>query len=485
MEVIKADKEETLDPENWEELRQLGHQMVDDMMDWLQTLRERPVWQPVPDEVKAHFLQSLPHESQNLKQVYEDFLKFVLPFPNGNLHPRFWGWVHGTSAPFGMFAEMIAAGMNPQAGFGDQAAVYVEKQVIGWCKEMLGFPTEASGILVSGCTMANLTGLTVARNTKAGFDVQKKGLQDSKLVLYGSGETHSSIQKAIEVLGLGNESLRRIQINSNYQIDLKALKKTIAEDKAQGMKPFCVVGNAGTVNTGSIDDLNSLADICEDENLWFHIDGAFGALAGLSPKFRSVLKGMERADSLAFDLHKWMSMPYEAGCVLVRHQEEHHRTFSTTGSYLLPLSRGIAGGIWFSEYGIQLSRGFRALKVWMSIKEKGIHKYRRIIEQNIAQAAYLASLVNAAPELELLAPVPLNIVCFRFVKGNLGEEQLNELNKEILLRLQESGIAVATSTIINGKFAIRCSITNHRSRREDFDLLVETVIKIGDEVLKI
>jgi aromatic-L-amino-acid/L-tryptophan decarboxylase len=214
-----------------------------------------------------------------------------------------------------------------------------------------------------------------------------------------------------------------------------------------------------------------------------YIDGAFGALAALSPLYRPMLKGMERADSLAFDLHKWMSMPYEVGCILVRHQDKHHQSFSTGAAYLLPQSRGVASGIWFSEYGVQLSRGFRALKVWLSIKEHGINKYRRLIEQNISQAAYLASRIEASPDLELLAPVSLNIVCFRFIKRDLSEDQLTELNREILLRLQESGIAITTHTTINGKFAIRCSITNHRSRREDFVLLIDDVIRIGKEIL--
>ena len=480
----EALKEETLDPENWEELRQLGHQMLDEMMNWLETLRERPVWQPVPDQVKAQFQQKLPLEGQNLKEAYQDFLTDVLPFPTGNQHPRFWGWVHGTGTPTGMLAEMLAAGMNAHVGFGEHAAVYVEKQVIDWCKEMLGFPLEASGILVSGCTMANVTGLTVARNAKAGFNVQQQGLQSSnaKMVLYGSSETHSSIQKAIELLGLGHESLRRIPVDSNYQIDLAALKKAIAEDRTKGLKPFCIIGNAGTASMGSIDDLNGLADVCEAENLWFHVDGAFGALAALSPQYRPLLKGMERADSLAFSLHKWTSMPYEVGCALIRHPDKHHQSFSATGAYLLPMSRGAASGIWFMEYGVQSSRGFRALKVWLSLKENGSNKYRRVIEQNLAQAKYLASLIEASPDLELLAPVPLNIVCFRFVKPNLSEAQLNELNKELLLRLQESGIAIPTYTSIKGKFAIRCSLTNHRSRREDFDLLIDSVIKIGKEI---
>jgi aromatic-L-amino-acid decarboxylase len=474
-------KEETLDPENWEELRQLGHQMVDDMLNWQQTLRDRPVWQPVTDQVKTHLQQTLPLEPQSLNEVYKDFLADVLPFPNGNQHPRFWGWVHGTGTPFGMLAEMLAAGMNPNAAFGEQAAVYVEKQVIDWCKEMLAFPADASGILVSGCTMANLTALTVARNMKAGFDVQQQGLHssNSKLVMYGSNQTHSSIQKSIEVLGLGNDSLRRIPVDSAYRIDLVALKQAIAEDRAKGLQPFCVVGNAGTVNTGSTDDLNALADICAAEDLWFHIDGAFGALVALSPQYRSIVKGIERADSVAFDLHKWMFIPYEAGCVLIRNKDKHRQSFSASGAYLSPLTRGVASGIWFSEYGVQLSRGFRALKVWLSIKETGVNKYGRLIEQNISQAQYLASLIRESSDLELLAPVALNIVCFRFVKEGRDEAQLTELNRELLLRLQESGIAIPSYTTLNGKFAIRCSITNHRSRREDFDLLIDNVLRIG------
>lgn len=479
-------QEETLDPQNWDEMQKLGHRMVDDMIDYLKNIRERPAWQAIPDDAKANLNQSLPTEPQNVEEIYEDFLKNVRPYPKGNIHPRFWGWVEGTGTPFGMLAEMLAAGMNSNNSFGEQSPVYVETQVIEWCKEMLGFPMEASGILVSGGSMANVVGLTVARNTQAGFDIQKDGLQNisSRMVLYGSSETHNSVQKAVELLGLGNDSYRRIPVNEDFEIEIDTLKSEIEKDKKNGLTPFCIIGNAGTVNTGATDDLDALADICEAENLWFHIDGAFGAIAALSPDFKDVLSGMERADSLAFDLHKWMYMPYEAGCVLIRDSEAHHRSFSPTGSYLSHLSRGLASGTWLSEFGLQLSRGFRALKIWMSIKEHGITKYRRLVEQNIAQAKYLASLVESSEDLEILAPVPLNIICFRFVAENLNDKQLNEINEEILLQIHDSGIAVPSYTNIRGKFAIRCAITNHRSRREDFNLLVEKVSEIGHELSK-
>jgi glutamate/tyrosine decarboxylase-like PLP-dependent enzyme len=477
-----TNSEETLDPDDWEALRALGHRMLDDMLDYLQTVRERPVWQPIAQEAKEHLNQPLPLSAEGAEEAYRDFQKYILPHPMGNIHPRFWGWVIGTGTPTGALAEMLAATLNPNVGGTEQGAVYVERQVLDWCKEMLGYPMEASGLLVSGASMANLVGLTVARNAKADFDVALHGLQSTqrKLVMYGSAEMHNSLLKAAQLLGLGSDGLRLIPVNAEFQIDLAALVAAIAEDREHGLKPCCIVGNAGTVNTGAIDDLSKLADICEAENLWFHVDGAFGALAALAPELRPLLKGMERADSLAFDLHKWMYMPYEAGCILIRHHEEHHRTFSTSGAYLAHAKRGLsAGETWFSEYGVQLSRNFRALKIWLLMKEHGLEKYGRIILQNVEQARYLESLIDAEPELELLSPVPLNIVCFRYVDKRLGDSQLNELNEELLADLQESGVAVPSNTMLNGKYALRVAITNHRSRREDFRILIDKTLELA------
>jgi aromatic-L-amino-acid decarboxylase len=484
----KMKDEETLDPADWQAMRELGHRMVDDMMSYLENVRERPVWQPVPEELRASLKQPLPVEGEGAERAYQDFVEQVLPHPLGNIHPRFWGWVNGTGTPFAMLAEMLAAGMNPNVGGFDQVSVYVENQVLDWCKEMLGYPAEASGLLVSGGSMANLVGLAVARNAGAGFDIARIGLQgaEQRLTLYGSREMHFSIEKAVELLGLGSKALRRIPVNSDYQIDLKALEAAIAEDRASGFKPICVVGNAGTVNTGAIDDLEELANICERERLWLHVDGAFGALAALSPTLRrSMLAGMERADSLAFDLHKWMYLPYEVGCALVRRADLHNETFTASGAYLASTSRGLSSGqTWFAGYGVQLSRGFRALKVWLSLKEHGIEKFRRLIEQNVEQAGYLAALVEARPELELLAPVPLNIVCFRYSDERLDEAQLNSLNEELLIQLQESGVAVPSGTMLEGKYALRVAITNHRSRREDFEILVSKVVELGSELAR-
>lgn len=484
-EINNAVSEETLDPDNWETMRKLGHKMLDDMVDYLKTVRERPVWQNIPEKVKVQFTTPVPVSPERPEEVYKEFTEKVLPYPMGNIHPRFWGWILGTGTLMGAYSELLAASMNTNNGGGNHIAVHVEKQVLEWIKEMLQFPASASGVLTSGCSAANLIGLTVARNTKADFDLRRKGLKmaPKNMVLYASEEAHSSIQKAVELLGLGSEALRVLPVNNQFQMDITKLEAAIIKDRESGFSPFCIVGAAGTTNTGSVDDLKALASICRREKLWFHVDGAFGAWARLSPKTKRVVAGMELANSLALDLHKWMYMPYEIGCILVREEKQHRKAFCLTPKYLAHEKdeQGVAGGDlpWFSDYSYELSRGFRALKAWISIKEHGSKKYARIIQQNIDQALYLGELIKASPQLELSAPISLNIVCFRFVSSDLTGLLLDEINKEIAIDLQERGIAVLTGTIINGKYVLRVANTNHRSRREDFEILVSEVLHTG------
>jgi glutamate/tyrosine decarboxylase-like PLP-dependent enzyme len=304
------------------------------------------------------------------------------------------------------------------------------------------------------------------------------------LVFYASAETHGWARKAAEWLGLGDRAFRRVPVDRDHRLDLAALGAQVAADRAAGLQPFCVIGTAGTVNIGATDDLTAIAAYCRRESLWFHVDGAFGALAYLSETLRPRVAGLELADSIGFDLHKWGSLPFECACVLVRDPDLHVAAFATSASYLAPTTRGpSAGGVGFSDRGLDLTRGFKALKAWMSLKADGVTKLARIVEQNVAQCAYLATAIDAHTELERLAPVPLNIVCFRYHAAGQDVATLDAFNQELLLRLQERGIAVPSSTIIDGQFAIRVANVNHRSKTADFDLLVDRVVAIGREIL--
>ena len=485
--------DETLDPptpEAWAELRSLAHLMVDDMLDYVSTVRERPVWQPMPSDAKARLEQGVPRAAQPLREVYAEFTRDILPYPTGNIHPHFWGWVMGTGTPTAMLGELLTGAMNAHVAGYDQSAVIVERQVIRWLAELLGYPLSASGLLVSGGTAANLVGLTIARNARAGFDVRNAGLQSAQaplLRVYASTETHSWAGRACELLGLGRDALQLVAVDGRRQIDLVALRADIRRDRAEGFRPICVIGTAGTVNTGATDDLEALADLCAEEQLWFHVDGAFGALAALAPGLRQQVAGMARADSLAFDLHKWGYVQYEVGCVLVRDEPTHRAAFATTAAYLNATGRGIAAEpLYFADLGLQLSRGFRALKVWLALKTDGADAWGRLIQQNVTHAQYLAAMVEAHDELDLLAPVPLNVVCFRYAPEDSEPATLDALNQEILCELQERGLAVPSGTTLRTGdrtcFALRVANTNHRSRREDFRQLIRDVVALGREL---
>jgi len=479
---------ETLDPENWEEMRQLAHRMVDDAMDYLESARERPVWTPVPPEVKERLKAPAPNEPSDPATVYEEFQRDILAYPMNTTHPRFWAWYMGAGTVMGALADFFAAVMNPNLGGANHVAPLVESQVIGWLQSMVGFPKDASGLLTSGASMANFTGIAVARNTNCGYDVRRKGVlaAPGPLLVYASTEVHSCNQKAVETLGLGTDGMRYIPVNPDYTINLHALEQRVAQDREAGMIPFCVIATAGTINTGAIDDMNAIADFCEREKLWFHVDGAIGAVAILADNVRDQLSGMERADSIALDLHKWMHIPFEAGCILIRNATAHHDSFSLVPEYLERVSDtgGLASGkLWFSDYGLQLTRQFRALKVWMSIKEHGLDRFGRMMARNVDQAHYLGKLVESSPQLELTAPIGLDIVCFRFNPGGMEIEALNKLNQSILVSLQESGIAAPSYTTLNGEYCLRAAIANHRSKLEDFDLMVDAVIKLGKDLM--
>lgn len=477
----------SLDPDNWDDLRQLGHRMLDDMFDYQMNRTDDIVWQPMTDEVRAQFSTPVPQTGVPAEQVYQRFRSQVVPYSMGNSHARFWGWVMGNGTPLGMLADMLAAGLNPNMGGGDHAPALVELQVIEWCRQLFEMPEGTSGLLTSGGSVANLIGLAVARQYGADFDIRSDGLYgaEAKMTIYASAEVHSSVDKAVELLGLGNRQLHKIAVDENFRIDINALQAAIEQDRADGLKPIALIGCAGTTNTGAIDPLDQLADIAQQNGLWYHIDGAFGALAYLAPELQPRLAGLARADSLAFDLHKLVYLPMEIGGTLVRDEELHRHTFAIRPDYLHEGGRGLAAPQrWLSDYGIQLTRAFRALKAWMAFQTHGSEKIGKTILKNVEQANYLMGLIEASVDFEALAPTDLNIACFRYAPSAATPGvNLDALNEEILYRLQESGIAVPSSTTLNGHFAIRVSITNHRSRRQDFDLLLEQIERIGKQVL--
>lgn len=476
--------EETLDPSDWADVQTLSHRIVDDAVAYLRDVRQRPVWQEMPGDVRDFFTASLPQSPTPLADIYGDVVDKVMPYPMGNIHPRFWSWYMGSSNFTGAIGDFLAAIQGSNLGGGNHAAALMDGQVVDWCKQMMGMPASASGTLVSGGSMANIIGLTVARNTKAGIDVREHGVGaiEKPLRFYGSDQVHSCHRKGLEALGLGNKALRRIASDAGLRIDIEALRAAISEDRAAGFKPACIIGNAGTVNTGAIDDLQALAKLAHEEDLWFHVDGCIGALIAIAPENARRVAGIEWADSIALDPHKWLHAPFEAGCALVRDASAHRKTFAVTPEYLESTPRGLASGQWLHDYGLQTTRGFKALKVWMALREHGVEKFGRLIDQNIAQGQYLSGLIAAEPALELTAPTSINIVCFRYRADGLDGERAKALNTEIMLRLQEDGTAAISDTTVQGRHCLRVAINNHRTRREDLDLLVAETVRLGNEI---
>jgi glutamate/tyrosine decarboxylase-like PLP-dependent enzyme len=447
--------------------------MLDDMFDDIAGLREQPVWRKMPASLRADLQEGLPHGPSDPAAVYAEVERLIVPYVVGNRHPRFMGWVHGGGTALGMLAEMLAAGLNANLGGRDHAPIEMERQVIAWAAEMLGLPAETSGVLVTGTSIANLIGVLVARTAALGPEVRGAGVGGRRLTAYTSAGAHGCIARAMDMSGLGTDALRLVAMDDAYRIDVAALAEMIARDRADGATPFLVVGTAGTVDVGAVDDLAGLAALCRREGVWFHVDGAFGAMAALSPALRPLLRGIEQADSVAFDFHKWAQVPYDAGCVLVRDPVRQLATFAQRARYLRRDQRGLAGGdIWPCDLGPDLSRGFRALKVWMTLKTFGADRLGEVVEQSCALACALARRIAATPGLEMLAPVALNIVCFRVVAEHAD---LDRLNADVVADLQEAGIAAPSTTIVGGKLAIRAALVNHRTMPADVDALVDGV----------
>jgi aromatic-L-amino-acid/L-tryptophan decarboxylase len=464
-----------LEPDDQDAFRALAHRLLDDMLDDLALRRDRPLWKPIPDAVRALYHEASPRAATPLDALRTRFLTTVLPYATGNTHPGFMGWVHGGGTAIGMVAEMLAAGLNANLGGRDHMPVEVERQVLRWVREWFGMPADAGGVLVTGTSMANVIAVLVARQKALGPAVRRDGVAAAgkRLTAYAGDSAHACVAQAMEVAGLGSAALRRIPLDDAFRVDLRALARTIAADRVAGCAPFLIVGTAGTVDVGAIDDLHALADRAAKEGAWFHVDGAFGALAILSPAIAPRLAGIERADSIAFDFHKWGQVPYDAGCVLVRDGRLHQKTFATPAAYLRREARGLAGGApWFCDFGPELSRGFRALKVWFTIKHFGTDRLGAVIAECCRLAVALGDRIDAEPDLERLAPIALNVVCFRHRAGDV-------VTREIAVALQEAGEVAPSTTTIDGRLALRAAIVNHRTAERDIAALVDQAVAAG------
>ena len=477
--TAESERRGLLDPSDWDSFAEHAHALLDRMIARLRHAGDGPVWRPVPDDVKRRLAQPAPAQPEAIDHLLADLSDLVLPYAVGNTHPRFWGWVHGSGTPGGVLAEMVAATLNENCGGRDHGGIYLERAVVDWARQWFEFPVGAAGLLVSGSSMANLLGLTVARQNGGGADIRSRGLAGAPLVAYASAQAHSSLGKAMELLGLGREAMRPVPVGTDLAMDVAELQDAIAADRAAGRIPFCIAATAGSVGTGAFDDLRAIAALCRKEGLWMHVDGAFGALVRLTPDLAHLAAGIDQADSIAFDFHKWLHVPYDAGCLLVRDGARLRATFGGRPDYLASIGGLSAGEPWPSDLGIELSRGLRALKVWWTVKEQGTERLGKAIARNCAQARRLATLLSEIPEIVVAAPVPLNIVCCRYTVPGRDGDALDALNAAIVVAIQESGVAVTSSCRIDGRLCLRICITNHRSRDDDFDLLARTIAATG------
>jgi aromatic-L-amino-acid decarboxylase len=471
------------------EIRRVGHLVVDLIADHLTSLPGRPVFRPVPPDLARQLVSTAaPHDPVAPDDILQSFKEAIEPYPFGNGHPRFWGWVNSPPAVMGIFAEALAAAINPSCAGGNHAAIHLEHQVIQWFRELLGFPETSKGLLVSGGSMATMTALAVARHVKCGVDVRAVGLREAPhpFAFYVTPEAHSCARKAIELLGFGSASIRIIPTTDDYRMHVEALASAIAADRAQDVTPIAVVATAGTTNTGAIDDFAAIAVVCRQHDVWLHVDAAYGGPAIFAAEYTERVAAVSHADSVALDPHKWLFVPVEAGFVIVRDGDAMRAAFSLVPPYLRTdgSTTGVGGPPWFSEYGFQQTRGFRALKVWMTMMQFGVSGYKAIIESNLALARDLADRIRAAPDLELMAPPSLSVVCFRFLDPAANDESLlASLNRRLLDRLQLDGEAFLTGTELHGRFVLRACIVNHRSTRDDVGRVVAAVRRVGAELI--
>jgi glutamate/tyrosine decarboxylase-like PLP-dependent enzyme len=473
--------------------RTLGHDLVEQLAEFLESLPDRPVTRnESPSAVRAalDLEGSLPDTGTDAGALLTQTATHLFDHSLFNSHPRFFGYITAPASPIGILGEFLAAAVNANVGgwMLSPAATEIESQTIRWIAELIGYPVPCGGLMVSGGNMANMVGFWAARAAKAGWNVREDGVRADaarRLRAYGSAETHTWIQKAADLTGLGTSSVRWIPTDAERRMDLGALRRTIEADLAAGDLPFLVVGTAGSVSTGAVDALPAIAKVCEEYGMWFHVDGAYGGFAAASPEAPADLAGLASADSVAVDPHKWLYAPLEAGCALVRDPEALRGAFS----YHPPYYHFEEQATNYVDYGPQNSRGFRALKVWLALRHVGASGYREMITEDIRLSRALTDAVRATPELQWFTQ-DLSITTFRFVPTDLRaqagdaavEQHLDALNRELLDRLQRGGEIFVSNAIVNGRYVLRACIVNFRTSLEDVNAVPEVVVRVGREL---
>ncbi|MGH7592318.1 MAG: pyridoxal phosphate-dependent decarboxylase family protein [Gemmatimonadales bacterium] len=476
------------------EFTALGRDVVGLLADYYADLDTAPAFPGCkPADVAALFDLPPPEHPESISAILADWRDKIIPNSARQGSPRWFGFVNGSGSQIGALADALASALNPNCGGwrASPAATEIERRTIRWLAELIGYDPECAGVFLSGGTMANVAALRTALCAKAGWDINEEGLQSRHrlgpmTVYMADHETHVSLVRAVDLLGLGRASLRAVPSRQDFTIDVAALERMLDADIAAGMTPFCIVGHVGSINVGAIDDIGALADVAGRRNLWLHLDGACGALGGMLPELQRHFAGMSRADSVSFDAHKWLGVPYEAGCLLVRDVDAMRRTYAMQATYLLPASDNEYNGLNYFDYGPQLSRGWRALKVWMTLRYYGADGIRTFFRQTMACARHLHELVAASDDFEVVQPTPLlYIYAFRWAPKELrGDDALlDRLNQRISDELQRRLLAFAMTTRIRGRVTQRLSICSHRTTTADIEGALADMRMIGRELL--
>ena len=473
-----------------EEFRRLGHHLVDRIGDFLDSIRERPVAPHTTPAALRALLgdDTLPAGGSDAGALLEQATTLLIEHSTFNAHPRFFGYITASASPLGMLGDLLSSAMNPNVGAWSLSpmASEIERQTVRWVADLIGFPRDCGGLFVSGGNMANIVCFMAARAARAGWDVRKAGVSTGpgSLVLYTSSATHTWVQKASDICGLGTDAIRWIETDEHERMRVELLRDRIRADRAAGRVPFLVIGTAGSVSTGGIDPLAEIGAIAKDEGLWFHVDGAYGAPAAMLPDAPADLAALSGADSVAVDPHKWLYAPLEAACALVRDPESLRNAFSYHPPYYHFTGAEEDPPINFHEWGPQNSRGFRALKVWLAIRQVGREGYVRMIGDDIALARLLHERVDAHPELEART-LGLSIATFRYVPAEMrdvasrDEEYLDRLNTALLSRLQEGGELYLSNAVLGGRFCLRACIVNFRTTARDIEALPPIIAREG------